>query len=792
MQKKRPNFSTFSLVSSEIFLLVLAIVSVGFIVGETNTVSAIYVPPADPYSTSPIGGTTPLGTGSSTAAASAASQIASVATVSHITPIPAGMAIGPGSQILSGTATLADGTVIGANALVPAGQVATVTSGGATIAAGGTVAQGGTTAAQFASAGGGATQTSGLSGIVDFAGNLFGGGIGGGVAPLVAGALWGGIAFGLIQIVGPLLTDDQRFVDALSWAALGGALGGGLVSTIVSTLGPTGFFAPVALQGGAAPGTLLGLGATPWGFLAGVGIGAAIFFYLYKEESVKVITLTCMPWEAPLGGSDCDKCNGDPFKPCSEYRCKSLGQACDLVNKGTNQEQCVWVSKFDVNSPTITPWTAVLTKGHQYVPDVARPSGLGTKIVSVGTSNGCIKPFTPLQFGVLTNEPAQCKVDYVHTGNYSTMQFYFGDSNYFSYNHTQKLSLPAPDTVTNSGLQIKNNGFYSLFVRCMDANGNYNVDEYAFSFCVDPSPDTTPPIIESTSIVSGSPVSFGIDKVPVTFFLNEPSECRWSVQDKDFNNMENNMTCSTDIFQQNANNLYPCSTQFTGVKNQIENKFFVRCKDQPNKPESERNVNAQSYPFVLKGTQSLLITKFGPNGTITGSTDVVQVNLTVETSMGADDGKSVCSFSTNPDSDSLVQMFQTQSFEHKQILSLTSGQYTYFFRCVDLGGNSAEAVTSFTVFTDKQPPIATRLYREGTDTLKLVTNEEATCSYSLSDCNFNFNEGIKMLQPAGVSKMQSFAQWNPLNTYYIKCQDNFGNQPVAGTCTVVASATNVN
>ena len=84
-----------------------------------------------------------------------------------------------------------------------------------------------------------------------------------------------------------------------------------------------------------------------------VRISAAIFVLTYKDEEVKRVEYQCLPWEAPIGGERCEDCNQDPFRPCSEYRCKSLGQACEIVNSGTEDEKCIWQNPHDVNSPKI-------------------------------------------------------------------------------------------------------------------------------------------------------------------------------------------------------------------------------------------------------------------------------------------------------------------------------------------------------------------------------------------------------------------------------------------------------
>jgi len=95
------------------------------------------------------------------------------------------------------------------------------------------------------------------------------------------------------------------------------------------------------------------------------------------------------------------------------------------------------------------------------------------------------------------------------------------------------------------------------------------------------------------------------------------------------------------------------------------------------------------------------------------------------------------------------------------------------------------------IFIDKQAPVVTRAYRELPDALKIVTDEESECSYSLNNCNFNFDEGIKMIYNPPSNKMQSFAEWKPTSVYYIKCRDLYGNEPASNTCSMIASAVQI-
>ena len=594
---------------------------------------------------------------------------------------------------------------------------------------------------------------------------------------LVQGLFWAVAVAGVIQLIGSLAGLDRDLTNALTSALASGVFVGKLTYGSILEAGidtRTGFLSPAGITG----------------IAVGALVAFAIFVAMYSKEKKKLVNFQCLPFEPPLGGAKCEECNKDLFRPCSEYRCRSLGQACQLLNAGTNEEKCAWINPKDVNSPTIQPFGDVLKpKDLAYVPDnTIRPPNRGVKIVK-GGGDGCIQAFTHLEFGISVNEPAQCKIDYNHTQSFDQMQFYFGGSNYHRYNHTQIMKLPGPDTSTGTAdfaPELKNDGSFSLFVRCRDANGNENVDEFVFNFCVDKSPDTTPPVIEGTSIRNNGFVRFNADKVPIELYVNEPVECKWSRESKNYNDMENNLNCFTETFQINTDLNYVCKGNLTGIKNQEDNKFYFRCKDQPGKPENERNVNVQSHELVLKGSQPLNIISVGPNQTVSGSTTTVPVDLTVRTDDGAEEGKAICYFSGTGEQDSYIAMFETNSFEHKQSLYLPVGRYKYYFRCIDLGGNTAEANTEFNVFVDKQTPKVTRAYRE--EGLKIVTDEDAQCVYSLTSCNYVFSEGLPMIYSNPLIKRNNFAEWKPNAVYYTKCRDLYGNEPSPNECSIVVSA----
>ncbi len=548
---------------------------------------------------------------------------------------------------------------------------------------------------------------------------------------------------------------------------------------------------------------LLGGGASaPWygPLLWGVVImliTAAIFKSMgIGKVRTEEITFTCLPWQPPTGGEDCEKCNKEPiggeFKPCSKYRCESLGASCSLLNEGTGNETCAWLNKDDSTAPKLKPWQDVLTKDHSYLGIKPCPPGPGCwKITRQGATDGCIKAYTPLTFGIETNEPAQCRVDTNHTAKFDDMQFYFGD-NLYIYNHSMQMSLPAPAHLNAQAEspELKNDGKYTLYARCRDGNGNWNTGEMAMQFCVDAGPDTTPPVIVRTGIINGAPVAAGTTSTPLDIFLNEPSECKWSRTDQEYKNMNNTFTCSSNIEQMEGDMTYRCSTTLTKIQDRVANTFYFRCKDQPwlTTNESDRNVNKESYVFKMQGTIPLNISKVEPNGTIKGGAEPVQVLLSADTVNGYSYGDSTCYYSIGGGYDlNMIEFFTTGTSHHEQNLDLWAGDYKFYVLCRDLAGNIDKNETDFTVELDKTAPLIVRAYQDG-GMLKIITEEESDCRYGIKDCNYDFLSGTEM---PFTNSTEHTAEWRTDITYYIKCMDQYGNMPVTSQCQMQVNAYDV-
>ncbi|MEW6063464.1 MAG: hypothetical protein AB1571_03810 [Nanoarchaeota archaeon] len=496
---------------------------------------------------------------------------------------------------------------------------------------------------------------------------------------------------------------------------------------------------------------------------------ASIADMVFSEKYTTKIQTTCNPWVAPVGSEDCSKCNPDDKnyvfedstgRKCTEYICKSLGQSCALINQGTGNETCVSQNPNDVNAPVISDWKdalgdykaiTLLNYGYRY--DTQIPA------------------FTKFPIAIKTDEPSQCKISFNHSVKYDEMQPYYFGGPLYEYNHYMILDFPTQEKLTAEGkIEVSSGGSYKLYVRCQDSLGNANERDYVIQFEIEKGPDLTPPSIEGTSIISGSYFTNKANEQSLTIYINEPADCKWSNLDKEYDSMENEFAVVAD---KNPNSLllYERSTVLKPLIDDIENKFYFRCKDQPGSPEEKRNVMEKSYEFSLKGTVPLEIRSIEPSGDIFTN----NVTLKVETYGGAyKDGTARCGYNDkSSDYNGMIEFAETNESIHRQTLLLDPGSYIYYIYCVDGGGNIAVNQTQFKIAVDMEAPKIIRIYEDTSYTpshLKIVLNEASICEYAFGD--FEFGKGNKM--PEDNSKEHD-ALFNDNSKYYIRCKDLYNN-----------------
>ena len=497
---------------------------------------------------------------------------------------------------------------------------------------------------------------------------------------------------------------------------------------------------------GLAP--LLGLSVSPFGLVLVAVIIILAVILGNGDSKDKTATVACLPWVPPVGSDDCDKCDDDPRyqksnydnpATCSEYRCRSLGTACELVNQGTGEAKCVGRNLNDPNSPIISPLQRALTQGYSLR---ALPNGY--EIVPD------VKPYERITFGIETDEPAECKFDTAPLSTFDEMSSFFG-TNLFAEEFNVSLSLEGGND-------------YTYYLRCQDINGNTNDNPYIIKLSVGDEPDHTPPVIESTSLPSGSSISHTATETELTVYLNEPGKsCRWNKgTDIAFEDMplENLFVCSSPPNNPLVSTLtHPCRGLLTNVQPSIDNAYYIRCQDLAD------NTNQQGHPLTLYGTTELLITSTAPSGELYTTSPTLQVT----TQGGAEDGSATCFYKGA--FSNAITFLNTYSNVHTQPLTdLVLGDYQYTVDCSDIAGNTATETVSFSVNVDTNYPQVVNLYSDGT-TLHLITDEPSACAYSTSTKSFTQTQG----NPLTGDLTEKHSLTLSSSTYHIICWDVYDN-----------------
>jgi hypothetical protein len=554
-------------------------------------------------------------------------------------------------------------------------------------------------------------------------------------------------------------------------------IGAGLDSVVVYGLVAAGTFAGTIIGANAvgaswAGGTLLG---AAW-FAAIVVVAIIVAFYLLgvgKSKKV-VVSFECQPWQAAYGGDKCAECGKDGF-PCSRYACDSLGQSCEFVNAGTDSELCVDVNPNDVDAPRIE--VEKVSDGFELVKE-----SNGVEIKS-SENDGCIKSYENLGFNIILNEPAQCRFD-TESKSFEDMEFNIGGRNLFLYNHSQEIIVPDLASLGLPGYDPDRRADYDLFVRCIDKNGNENLKDFAIGICIKPGNDVTPPIILERK-PEFDYIRNGAERLNASIFTNEPSTCRYDLEDKEYDEMLFDFSCENDIADRTIYG-WGCNAFFENLDNSEDEVRYVRCLDQPwlndSIGEGTRNANSESYVFNIRKSDKLKIDSIIPgNETLVFGTQVGSVEMVVKTSGGSSNGDAVCKYSFGSN---YIEFFNTFSKVHKQSFqSFSEGRKVVKVRCEDLAGNLVEDETTFYIELDNKSPKVSRVYQDS-ESLVIVTNEDAECRYikgrslTKSQCGFDFEEGI-LLSGSGKIHTTNLER----ETYYVKCKDDLGNSP--GSCSVI-------
>ncbi len=607
-----------------------------------------------------------------------------------------------------------------------------------------------------------------------------------------------------------------------------GAVGGALIGFAVATKMLTGVGLKAALSS-----CTTGVGCIVGIVILVIVILIIVIFKLLGIGDVTTIKVKyeCKPWQAPLGGAECEKCGKDGF-PCSAYACHSLGQTCESINENTNEASCIDIGKNDTTSPRITPYYGALPFQYTY-------TNVSEKGFTIQGPLGCLQPYSQLLYGVSLDEPGKCRVASEHTDSFEKMPDDFGVSSLYRHNHTVLYTVPSLESLGISSRLPNASIREALYVRCQDKKGNVNAQEYAIQFCIGKGFDVTPPVITAKRPVQ-SVFAWNATEANITLYTNEPAECKWDTVDQAYASMTHTLSCANyqeepSIYGWSCTGIFPIARNLS--------TSFVRCKDQPwlanktaylftingihvnfqdtvdqneiqkinlltggkgnitnmtlyeteftsmlvkgmNKTQS-RNTALESYNFsIQRSATALHIDSILPNGTITFGNAPATVKLEARTSGGVN-GKATCSYRISArylalGGDTFIPPSQTT---HTADLLLFNGTHEVTIACIDAGGNSAEKTSRFTVILDTQAPLVTRTYARA-GILTVITNEPATCSaMSTNECAVAFTNGTLLTG----SELVHTLPLTPQQKYYITCKDRFGWSP-GSLCNVIVTS----
>lgn len=372
----------------------------------------------------------------------------------------------------------------------------------------------------------------------------------------------------------------------------------------------------------------------------------------------------CGIWQAPRLNQDCSYCTKNPFTPCTEYLCKSLGQQC-LFDYNQGNPLCKREKLNDKTAPKISIDKEAISSEY-------KTSEASITIVNMNLQGYKITPellpHTSFTLGIKADEKVTCKLALMPFKKFNELKgIYFGQQTFsdrqnitlrvpsniaipqnmmdiLNYSHyeqvsefleepedvvnnyqekyktpitlyntfsgediTKKISpvtemikkfiekykeeLPTVKALINLSLSKFENNTYMLFVQCMDEAGNENTEPMFIEVSIknESVDDIKAPVIIGTvpenSLLTKEPnAGSEADEQKISVYLDEPSECRYNFEDKNFAEMKYSFECSDNNYKLSPafGGTYECSTTLSTLNNlNYETQIYIKCKDNP-------------------------------------------------------------------------------------------------------------------------------------------------------------------------------------------------------------------
>ncbi len=506
-------------------------------------------------------------------------------------------------------------------------------------------------------------------------------------------------------------------------------------------------------------------------------------YYVFGGTKTEIVSFECKAWRPPKGGDACESCNEDPLKPCSEYRCHSLGSTCEIVNVGAENEICINGHEVDGSPIIITPWDEVASANLMYE-DVTEDG-----FVLVGLDGGCLDSNLPLEFGILTSKPAECKFD-IEMNELENMSYSF-EAKPYAEQHKAVFELPNPGH-GNGNIDGEEawNGDASFYVKCSDLFGHETPSFYVIDMCVSegdgPSggKDISAPTVSLGDKKNNQFVSFNATTYTATVITNELSTCRWDFEDVEYYRMENDMVCDDVLGARSSSFGYACNSNLDVGDEDLT--YYVRCMDQPwlDDPACRddgcgRNANEQSTVITLrKPKNKISIERIKPDADFEVGTLMATVDLRIATINGASEHK--CSYSFSGYDKMLDIIGETGDRTHSITLNIATGKKKIYVECQDETGDVDRDVANFEISRDSSSSAIARIW-QSSGSVNLVLSEEGECRFSVESCKFVWDNGVLIGEGVDLEFDAAMGE-----KYHIRCMDEFGNAPNGCSVEMVA------
>ncbi|MFB6246774.1 MAG: hypothetical protein ABEI74_04255, partial [Candidatus Pacearchaeota archaeon] len=478
---------------------------------------------------------------------------------------------------------------------------------------------------------------------------------------------------------------------------------------------------------------------------------------------------------------------------CTEYKCNSLGQNCNLINKNTDNTLCV-TNKTDDKTPPIL--YADEADAKHLIDGPGKDKAEDEKFMNLTskedyTDTGpAVEENSELWFSLNISEPSQCKYSFFNPGNdYESMSPNYpnGNNNYLT-KHNFSVEIPSVNRIndtqypndTSPDLPIDS----QIYIRCKDYNGATNTGNgYVVNMSVAKAPDESPPVIKGFEPKSGHKLKYmPQSNYSVNVQIDEEvNGCKWSQKSQSFENM----TYNFDMGRCSAN-YAECGVADLRNFEEGTNDFFMKCND------TAGNIGSSEYSlevlddrnkseFIEENGLEIVSSSLEQNQTVSTSDPPATLNVKIETAKGHNSGKAICkyNFGSKQGYGSMNRFINTGSKQHSLPLEqlATSGNRTLNIQCQDIEGvSNATRRFNFTVDIDTSAPEIIANSTEEGGRLKITTDEPAQCSFDRGTCDFDIMQGEEF-SFGGVDNFvtNQSVEWNPSQTYHIKCRDDLGN-----------------